>query len=96
MQINRWLVVITCLWFWVDATEAKERMVKINDVVVLIKNIDQGKKVHFAKHAGIYYLKQNNPNYQGILKELEGSQKTGRPVSVNAEETYLEIKELAK
>ncbi len=66
----------------------------IQDKVYKMQNINNGIKVFFSQHAGIYYLLKTNPNYSAIFSELGKSLTSETEISLQVDATYLTIEKL--
>ncbi|MDD4976233.1 MAG: hypothetical protein PHY93_17885 [Bacteriovorax sp.] len=62
-----------------------------NDKVKLVKETDQGIKLHFEIHAAVYKINKNNPKFEQLKKLLEKSLKENKEVKVEVLVPSMEI-----
>lgn len=74
--------------------DSKPVMVVVNDVVLDLEKNEEGYLVYFKSHAGEYYLKKSNLNFENILKALQESRSLNTKLKVEADAVYLDIQNL--
>ena len=73
---------------------AKEMQVIVEDTVYKIEKVEDGLRVYFSTHAGVYYLKQNSKHFKALSDALRSSIDLGESIEVKANATTLEVHEL--
>jgi hypothetical protein len=97
MKTNKLILgLITLLLTLPVVSWAKESKVQFEDVVMRMVDIEDGQKIMFKKHAGIYYLKKNVKDYEVMKATLESGRKSSSKVKVEANASTLEINKLIK
>ena len=71
---------------------AEKIMTVVNDRVHKIVERDNGYRVLFKFHSGMYFLKKDQSNTPKILKMLEDAKVSGETISVEVDALSLEIK----
>jgi hypothetical protein len=95
MKVNKLILsLITLLFLLPQLALAKESKVLIEDIVMRTVDIEDGQKIMFKKHSGIYYLKKNIKTYDSIKTALGASQKAGSKIKLKADPVSLEISEI--
>ena len=70
---------------------ATELSVTIEDIVHKVEKIEDGHRVLFKKHSGMYYLKSSSENYEIILEALKTSKRKNGKISLKADGNTLEV-----
>lgn len=71
-----------------------EHSIEFKDKIKSLKQNPTGYRVLFQTHAGVYYLKQSNPNFKSLELTLKQFETLKRPLTVSALSTSLEVQTL--
>jgi hypothetical protein len=72
-------------------TKMKKFSDSFNDKVKLVKETDEGIKLHFETHAAVYKVNKTHPKFEQLKKLLEKSKNENKKVKIEASVPSMEI-----
>ncbi|MBC7539099.1 MAG: hypothetical protein H7281_09775 [Bacteriovorax sp.] len=72
-------------------TKMKKISDSFNDKVKMVKETDEGIKLHFETHAAVYKVNKTNPKFEQLKKLLEKSKNENKEVKVEVSIPAMEI-----
>ncbi len=70
---------------------SEKKFLELMDSVRSVMTHNEGYQITFKKHAGIYYLKSNNPRFKVLESHLKEAETHGKSIKLRVESSSLEI-----
>ena len=92
-MLNKLLIILVLIFSSTIIAEEKMKKVldKFNDKVKMVKETEEGVRLHFETHAAFYKVNKSNPSFEQLKNKIKKSMSEKKEISVVAEIPSMEI-----